>query len=83
MPVPAKSMLPPLGAFLAFSLTYTAIVAQKEGQHVDNARTRFQQQRERGNQAMSDYGARILEQKQLQQHQRQQLVSDLDFSTPF
>jgi hypothetical protein len=49
------------------SLTYTTIVARKEGQHVDNARTRFQQQRMRGNQAMSDYGARLLEQQQLQQ----------------
>ncbi|KAF2794418.1 hypothetical protein K505DRAFT_219545, partial [Melanomma pulvis-pyrius CBS 109.77] len=53
MPVPAKSMLPALTTFLVLSLTYTTIVARKEGQNIDSARTRFQQQRLRGNQAMS------------------------------
>jgi len=46
---------------LAFSFTYTAIVAHKEGSSVDAARTRWQEQMRRGNEAMTAAGTQILE----------------------
>lgn len=44
MPVAPKSYLPAFAAFLAFGLSYTTIVATKEGAAVDGARTRWQGQ---------------------------------------
>ena len=44
MPVAPKSYLPAFAAFLAFGLSYTTIVAAKEGAAVDGARTRWQGQ---------------------------------------
>lgn len=44
MPATPKSYLPTFAAFLAFGLTYTTIVASKEGATIDGARTRWQGQ---------------------------------------
>ncbi|KAH7128361.1 hypothetical protein B0J11DRAFT_578582 [Dendryphion nanum] len=62
MPVAAKSYWPIFAGFIAFSFTYTTVVARKEGNAMDAARTRWQQQKLRGDQAMSAYGASLLEQ---------------------
>ncbi|KAF2873966.1 hypothetical protein BDV95DRAFT_604185 [Massariosphaeria phaeospora] len=64
MPIATKSYGPALAAFLALSFTYTAIEARAEGNTIDAARTRWQQQMQRGNQAMSAYGTRLLEQEE-------------------
>ncbi|KAF2649802.1 hypothetical protein K491DRAFT_721334 [Lophiostoma macrostomum CBS 122681] len=61
MPAVTKSFMPALAAFIAFSFTYTAVVARHEGNAIDNARTRWQQQMQRGTDAMSAYGASQLE----------------------
>ena len=45
----------------AISFTYTAVVARGEGNAIDNARSRWQQQKARGDAAMSAYGASLLE----------------------
>jgi hypothetical protein len=44
MPVAPKSYLPAFTAFLALGITYTIVVASKEGAAVDGARTRWQGQ---------------------------------------
>lgn len=53
MPIAAKSYLPTFLSFLAFGLTYTTIVAAKEGAAVDGARTRWQDQHARARHALS------------------------------
>ncbi|PSN74203.1 hypothetical protein BS50DRAFT_627550 [Corynespora cassiicola Philippines] len=63
MPAQPKSFWPALASFIAFSFTYTAVVARGEGNAIDNARTRWQNQMQRGNQAMSDHGASLLAQQ--------------------
>lgn len=63
MPVATQSFLPALAAFMALSFTYTAVVAKGEGNAIDNARSRWQQQKARGDAAMSAYGASMLEGK--------------------
>ncbi|KAF2194801.1 hypothetical protein K469DRAFT_706289 [Zopfia rhizophila CBS 207.26] len=63
MPVATKSFWPALATFIAFSFTYTTVVARGEGSAVDAARTRWQQQKARGDQALSSYGANLLEQQ--------------------
>jgi hypothetical protein len=44
MPATPKSYLPAFTAFLAVGLTYTTIVASKEGAAIDGARSRWQGQ---------------------------------------
>jgi hypothetical protein len=44
MPATPKSYLPAFAAFMAFGISYTTIVASKEGAAVDGARTRWQGQ---------------------------------------
>jgi hypothetical protein len=44
MPVTPKSYLPAFAAFMALGVTYTAMVASKEGAAIDGARTRWQGQ---------------------------------------
>lgn len=44
MPATPKSYLPAFAAFLAFGISYTTIVATKEGATIDGARTRWQGQ---------------------------------------
>ncbi|KAF1995755.1 hypothetical protein P154DRAFT_580627 [Amniculicola lignicola CBS 123094] len=61
MPIAPKSYAPALAAFLALSFTYVAVVAKNEGAQMDGARARWQQQMHRGNKAMSDYGASLME----------------------
>ncbi|KAF2735676.1 hypothetical protein EJ04DRAFT_434550 [Polyplosphaeria fusca] len=58
MPAVPKSYLPALAAFIALSFTYTAVNAQREGAHVDAARTRWYSQKERGLAALS-HGATL------------------------
>ncbi|KAJ4373281.1 hypothetical protein N0V83_003575 [Neocucurbitaria cava] len=53
MPVAAKSYLPAFLGFMAFGLTYTTVVAAKEGAAVDGARTRWQDQHARARYALS------------------------------
>ncbi|KAI4944378.1 hypothetical protein J4E86_009436 [Alternaria arbusti] len=53
MPAVPRSYLPSLAAFLAFGITYTTIVAAKEGAAVDGARTRWQDQHARARNALS------------------------------
>lgn len=53
MPVAPKSYLPAFAAFLAFGLSYTTIVASKEGAAVDGARTRWQGQHASARRALS------------------------------
>ncbi|PVH93351.1 hypothetical protein DM02DRAFT_541726 [Periconia macrospinosa] len=53
MPLAAKSFWPALATFIGLSFTYTAIAARNEGNTIDAARTRWQQQMQRGNLAMS------------------------------
>ncbi|KAF2749904.1 hypothetical protein M011DRAFT_484580 [Sporormia fimetaria CBS 119925] len=64
MPATPKSFLPALATFLALSFTYTAVVARNEGNAIDNAKRRWQQQKARGDAAMSAYGQHMLEQQQ-------------------
>jgi hypothetical protein len=61
-PSPLRSLLALSNLAIAFSFTYTTVVARKEGAAVDGARTRWQQQKARGDHAM--YGANLLEQVQ-------------------
>ena len=77
MPVPTKSFWLPLASFLgtyysdrfsrnanvfqALSFTYTAVVARGEGNAMDNARRRWQQQKQRGDAAMTAAGTKWLE----------------------
>ncbi|EMD66111.1 hypothetical protein GGP41_006426 [Bipolaris sorokiniana] len=63
MPAAAKSYLPAFAAFMAFGLTYTTIVASKEGAAVDGARTRWQQQHARARNALSGGMAALSESK--------------------
>jgi hypothetical protein len=44
MPVAAKSYLPTFAAFMVFAVTYTTVVANKEGAAIDGARARWQGQ---------------------------------------
>ncbi|KAF2028928.1 hypothetical protein EK21DRAFT_33481, partial [Setomelanomma holmii] len=44
MPAAPKSYLPAFAAFLAGAITYTTVVATKEGAAIDNARSRWQSQ---------------------------------------
>lgn len=44
MPATPKSYLPAFAAFLAFGLTYTTVVANREGAMIDGARSRWQGQ---------------------------------------
>jgi hypothetical protein len=44
MPATPKSYLPAFAAFLALGITYTTVVASKEGATIDGARTRWQGQ---------------------------------------
>lgn len=44
MPVAPRSYLPAFAAFLAFGISYTTIVASKEGAAMDGARARWQNQ---------------------------------------
>jgi hypothetical protein len=44
MPVAPKSYLPIFAAFMAFGVTYTTMVASREGAAIDGARTRWQGQ---------------------------------------
>ncbi|KAF1952156.1 hypothetical protein CC80DRAFT_377055, partial [Byssothecium circinans] len=53
MPAAPKSFLPALATFITLSFTYTAVSARNEGSTIDAARTRWQQQMMRGNQALS------------------------------
>ncbi|KAF2642214.1 hypothetical protein P280DRAFT_296913 [Massarina eburnea CBS 473.64] len=53
MPATPKSFWPVLAGFIAVSFTYTAVSARNEGNTIDAARTRWQQQMKRGNQALS------------------------------
>ncbi|EOA85224.1 uncharacterized protein SETTUDRAFT_163913 [Exserohilum turcica Et28A] len=53
MPAAAKSYLPAFTAFMVFGLTYTTIVASKEGAAVDSARTRWQDQHAHARHALS------------------------------
>lgn len=48
-------------SYPAFSFTYTTVVARGEGNAMDAARTRWQQQKMRGDNAMSAAGAKWLE----------------------
>jgi hypothetical protein len=54
---------------LAFGATYTTVVARGEGNAIDNARTRWQQQKMRGDSAMSEAGARWLREHEEQEKQ--------------
>ncbi|EUC49471.1 hypothetical protein COCMIDRAFT_84454 [Bipolaris oryzae ATCC 44560] len=63
MPAAAKSYLPAFAAFMAFGLTYTTVVASKEGAAVDGARTRWQQQHARARYALSGGMAALSESK--------------------
>ncbi|KAF2274767.1 uncharacterized protein EI97DRAFT_434994 [Westerdykella ornata] len=63
MPAAAKSFWPALAAFMALSFTYTAVVARNEGNAIDNAKRRWQQQKARRDAAMSAQGAHLLEQQ--------------------
>ncbi|KAF1844299.1 uncharacterized protein K460DRAFT_419227 [Cucurbitaria berberidis CBS 394.84] len=53
MPVAAKSYLPTFIGFMAFAVTYTTVVASKEGATIDGARTRWQNQHARAQLALS------------------------------
>lgn len=53
MPVAAKSYLPTFVGFMVFAVTYTTVVASKEGAAVDGARTRWQEQHARARHALS------------------------------
>ncbi|KAF1837393.1 hypothetical protein BDW02DRAFT_480311, partial [Decorospora gaudefroyi] len=53
MPAVSKSYLPAFAAFMALGVTYTAVVASKEGAAVDGARTRWQDQHARARNALS------------------------------
>ncbi|KAH8728060.1 hypothetical protein GQ44DRAFT_610136 [Phaeosphaeriaceae sp. PMI808] len=44
MPTIPKSYLPAFAAFLVVGVTYTTIVANKEGSAIDGARSRWQNQ---------------------------------------
>ncbi|KAH7080924.1 hypothetical protein FB567DRAFT_532095 [Paraphoma chrysanthemicola] len=44
MPAVPKSYLPTFAAFLVGAITYTTVVATKEGAAIDNARSRWQDQ---------------------------------------
>ncbi|KAF2683793.1 hypothetical protein K458DRAFT_418781 [Lentithecium fluviatile CBS 122367] len=61
MPMPAKTFLPAFVGFMAFAVGYTTVVARGEGNAIDNARTRWQQQKKRGDEAMSAAGQQWLE----------------------
>ncbi|KAJ4288668.1 hypothetical protein N0V90_011905 [Kalmusia sp. IMI 367209] len=60
MPAAPRSFVGALSAFIALSFTYTAVVARYEGSTIDAARTRWQNQMRRGNEAMSG-GVTLLE----------------------
>ncbi|KAH7363670.1 hypothetical protein BKA66DRAFT_499037 [Pyrenochaeta sp. MPI-SDFR-AT-0127] len=60
MPVAAKSYLPTFVGFMVCAVTYTTIVASKEGAAVDGARTRWQDQHARARNALSG-GATLAE----------------------
>ncbi|EDU43279.1 hypothetical protein L13192_04266 [Pyrenophora tritici-repentis] len=53
MPATPKSFLPAFSAFLAIGVTYTTIVAAKEGATIDSARTRWQAQHAAARNALS------------------------------
>jgi hypothetical protein len=53
MPAVPKSYLPSFAAFLAIGITYTTIVASKEGATIDGARTRWQHQHASARRALS------------------------------
>ncbi|KAF2247062.1 hypothetical protein BU26DRAFT_520332 [Trematosphaeria pertusa] len=61
MPMTPKSFWPALAGFLALSFTYTAVVARGEGNTIDAARKRWQDQKKRGDAAMSAAGSKWLE----------------------
>tara|TARA_R110002003_G_scaffold244_7_gene17470 strand:+ start:2891 stop:3106 length:216 start_codon:yes stop_codon:yes gene_type:complete len=44
MPATPKSYLPAFAAFMVGAITYTTVVATKEGAAIDNARSRWQHQ---------------------------------------
>ncbi|KAF2442876.1 hypothetical protein P171DRAFT_486845 [Karstenula rhodostoma CBS 690.94] len=60
MPAAPKSFVGALATFIVGSFTYTAYVARYEGNQIDAARTRWQDQMRRGNAAMSG-GVSLLE----------------------
>ncbi|ORY09825.1 hypothetical protein BCR34DRAFT_602548 [Clohesyomyces aquaticus] len=68
MPLQPKSFWPALAAFVGASFTYTYVVARGEGNAMDGARTRWQQQKMRGEQAISAHGQAMLEQEQKHSH---------------
>lgn len=53
MPIAPKSYLPTFAAFMAFGITYTTVVASKEGAAMDGARTRWQNQHASARRALS------------------------------
>ncbi|KAI8932634.1 hypothetical protein NX059_010131 [Plenodomus lindquistii] len=53
MPVAAKSYLPTFAGFMLFAISYTTIVASKEGAAIDNARNRWTHQHARAREALS------------------------------
>jgi hypothetical protein len=53
MPAVPKSYLPAFAAFLAIGVTYTTVVASKEGATIDGARTRWQHQHASARRALS------------------------------
>ncbi|CBX99443.1 hypothetical protein IAQ61_005301 [Plenodomus lingam] len=62
MPVAAKSYLPALTGFMVFAISYTTIVASKEGAAIDGARNRWTQQHARARNALSGgVGAEAME----------------------
>ncbi|CAI6336265.1 unnamed protein product [Periconia digitata] len=66
MPAVAKSFWPALATFIGLSFTYTFTAARSEGNSIDAARTRWQQQMQRGNLALSGGATDILEEKTTQ-----------------
>ncbi|KAF1942962.1 hypothetical protein EJ02DRAFT_453868 [Clathrospora elynae] len=53
MPAVSKSYLPAFAAFIAFGITYTTVVASKEGAAIDGARKRWQDQHASARNALS------------------------------
>ncbi|KAF2845650.1 hypothetical protein T440DRAFT_472440 [Plenodomus tracheiphilus IPT5] len=53
MPIAAKSYLPTFAGFMLFAISYTTIVASKEGAAIDGARNRWNQQHARARYALS------------------------------
>ncbi|KAH9869933.1 hypothetical protein J1614_006854 [Plenodomus biglobosus] len=53
MPIQAKSYLPTFTAFMLLAISYTTVVATKEGAAIDGARNRWTQQHARARDALA------------------------------